>query len=136
MDFSWPLVEPGCPNEDSRGIETSGTSGYQVAVLQTLLHQPPFLRWILNHHTTQAPCAFSECMSCYVQQLVKQYWDSSGTYIPVWYYDNDPEYINLKACSSGLFTRNIQGDAARFYDWLIGAIYECGESEVGGPARR
>lgn len=136
MDFTWPPIDPDRPNQDSRGIETNGSTCYQVSVLQTVLHQPPFLRWILNHHTDEAPCAFAKCISCDVKQLVEGYWDDEDPNTAVEFEDHAPQTINNAACRSVLFAQGEQEDAALFYNWLIGAIYECSARDVANPAER
>jgi uncharacterized UBP type Zn finger protein len=124
MDFSWPPVRAGRSNEESRGIENVGNICYQNSVMQTLLHQPPFLRWISTHNTTAFLCPIVDCVKCYVRQLVAEYWDAEDPMYAVTYHRNDTRDINIETCNSGFFTKGAQEDAFLFYTWLLDTLFE------------
>jgi uncharacterized UBP type Zn finger protein len=129
MDFTWPPLDSERPNDDSRGIENyTGVTCYQNSVMQTLLHLPPFLRWISTHYAHPNLCPADDCIKCYVKQLAEEYWDDADPDIAVTYPSNDPEDINIEACDSGLFERGQQEDAFQFYTWLLDAL-----SDVPAP---
>ncbi|KAH7411644.1 hypothetical protein DE146DRAFT_245373 [Phaeosphaeria sp. MPI-PUGE-AT-0046c] len=135
MDFSWQPLGAGRPSDAARGIMTNGVTCYQVSVLQTLLHQPPFMRWILMHNSTNLPCKINPCIACYLKQLVAQYWDGSNPANPVDYNHNDPQSIDNTACNSGLFGNGEQEDAGLFYMWLLDELYHIGDNvpKAGSP---
>jgi uncharacterized UBP type Zn finger protein len=124
MDFSWPSIGPNRINEESRGIENDGNTCYQNSIMQTLLHQPPFMRWMFTHlDTRKNPCDIDECLKCFVRQLIEEYWGHQNPAIEVTYTDNDSENINIEACNSGLFTTFSQEDAILFFNWLQDALH-------------
>ena len=126
MDFTWPPLDAGRPSDASRGIETNGATCYQVSVLQTLLHQPPFLRWIVGHNTDELLCSVNDCLACFLKQLVEESWDDSDPADPVEYDDNDPQSIDKEACSSGMFVRYAHEDAGLFFMCILDTLYNSG----------
>ena len=123
MRFDWPPIG-NRPNEESRGIENFGNLCYQNAVLQTFMHQPPFLRWILTHHTETNPCPVEDCVKCYVKQLVEDYWgEEDPTDYPI-SSDADPDEIAHASFSHGFFQPGQQDDSVLFYNWLLDQLHQ------------
>lgn len=123
MDFTWPGIGTR-PNQDSRGIENGGGFlCYQSSVLQTFMHQPPFLRWIMTHDTKDTICEDTDCVKCYMKQLAEEYWGPQDpTDNPVRSKD-DPASIANVSFNSGLFMDGGQEDAVLFYSWLLDQLH-------------
>ncbi|KAF1844713.1 cysteine proteinase [Cucurbitaria berberidis CBS 394.84] len=120
MNMDW-LPQGTRPNLNSRGIVNGGNLCYQSAPLQALLHQPPFLQFISQHDP--AVCPVDNCLKCFLQQLVEEYWGPTFTYRAIRAAD-DPHDIAVMSHEEpgNRFTPNEQEDAHDFYTWVLDAL--------------
>ena len=119
--MNW-LAQGNRRNLNSRGIENGGNLCYQSSVLQALLHQPPFLRFIWQHDCDV--CPDEDCLKCFVKQLVEEYWGPNHTRRAI-RSDDDPGSIasvSYMDTDGGRFVEFAQEDAHDFYMWIIEAL--------------
>jgi hypothetical protein len=63
----------------------TGAICYRLSLLQVLLHQTPFVHWILEYHRSENCVSDSthSCVTCVLRLLILEYWrgseDPSGT---------------------------------------------------------
>ncbi|KAH7393009.1 hypothetical protein BKA66DRAFT_567732 [Pyrenochaeta sp. MPI-SDFR-AT-0127] len=122
MDFDWfPLSEE--QTGETRGIVNCGNLCYQNSVLQTLMHQPGFIRWVDKHNTPSNRCHSKQCIKCAVVLLVRNYWGVSDPDIAV-ESSEGPGQIARLAVQSGMFDEEEQDDSMSFFTWLTNSLYE------------
>jgi hypothetical protein len=64
------------PTSAQKGISNPGPLCYRISLLQTLLHQPKFVNWLLESHRPK-DCVSDrpdECVPCFLVHLVLAYW--------------------------------------------------------------
>lgn len=70
------------PSSLQRGMTNhTGAVCYRLSLIQSLLHLPVFVNWVLDQ-VLSATCVADNheaCVSCCLHQLVKQYWAGAST---------------------------------------------------------
>jgi hypothetical protein len=124
-----------CP----RGLVNAGNNCYRIAVLQTLLHLPRFVNWILEHRECGKhwDCRFDDlnrhqpigdrllfsmrphaigCIPCLLKSLIQAYWgiyklrsSDSGMQYPQQLDHNDPAIIDLHRMAERWFCSDPDG---------------------------
>jgi uncharacterized UBP type Zn finger protein len=118
MNMTW-LMSRNRPNFRSRGINNGPNLCYQNAVLQALMHQPPFMNWIYQHNMNVAPCNATSCLKCHLKRLALMYWGSTNpTNNPITQQGSVQGIADL-SFGSLQFDYGSQDDAYLFYNWII-----------------
>lgn len=120
MDMNW-LYWNDRPHLRSRGIVHTLNLCYQSAVLQALMHQPPFLRWIYQHDIPRCPVSV-DCLKCHMKRLIQHYWGPGAT-APLARNHQALQGIAHLSYQNG-FVRGQQDCAAAFYDWVIHTLMD------------
>lgn len=82
IPVKWPITRR---NKISRGLGRKRNECYRLSSLQTLLHLPKFMSWVLSHPDCNLKT--SDCFICHLKTLIKAYWgrqnlDAQGVPLP------------------------------------------------------
>ncbi|KAI9048108.1 hypothetical protein LZ554_007904 [Drepanopeziza brunnea f. sp. 'monogermtubi'] len=78
------------PASAQRGMTNPGVLCYRLSLLQSLLHLPGFVNWVMDflgpEQCVSNHC--SDCVSCSLHQLCVAYWSGASLAIPLKHFDN------------------------------------------------
>lgn len=116
------MLDRNRPSGRSRGINNGLNLCYQNAGLQALMHQPPFMNWVMHHNPTVAPCNADRYLKCHLRALTRMYWGSGNpTNTPIAQQGCVQDIADL-SYNSMQFVQGEQEDANIFFNWVIDSL--------------